>query len=76
MFDTCYCYFNMYKTKFFNWIKEEKGANEIIAVILILVVVVGLGIIFREKIMDLANKLWETITIDGGNASKSLTEGQ
>ena len=42
--------------------KEEHGGTEVVAVILILVVVVGLAVVFKEKIGKLVNKLWEKIT--------------
>lgn len=42
--------------------KEEKGGTGVVEVILILVVVVGLAVIFRDKIGKLVGDLWKNIT--------------
>lgn len=43
---------------------DEEGDTNIIAVILLLVIVVALAVLFREKIMELANSIWEKIGKD------------
>lgn len=62
MYRACLSQLNIWRLRAVNWFKEEKGANEIIAIILILVVVVALAILFQEKITGLANDIWKNIT--------------
>lgn len=45
-----------------SFFEEERGDSHIIAVILVLVIVVGLAVLFRDKIGELLGKLWENIT--------------
>lgn len=44
-----------------DFAKEERGAADIIAIILIIVVVVALAGIFREKITEIVEKLMDRI---------------
>lgn len=44
-----------------NFWEEERG-DHLVEIILVLVVVVGLAIIFRDKIAELVGKLWTSIT--------------
>lgn len=50
------------KEAFKSFLEEERGDSHIIAVILVLVVVVGLAVLFRQKISDIVTKLWNSIT--------------
>lgn len=50
------------KEAFRDFWEEEKGGTGVIEVVLILVVVVGLALIFREKIGKLVGDLWKNIT--------------
>ena len=45
--------------------KEEKGAADIVAVILIVLVAVAAAWIFREQILNLINDLFDQINIEG-----------
>ncbi len=45
-----------------SFFEEERGDSHIIAVILVLVIVVGLAVLFRDKIGELLGKLWTNIT--------------
>ena len=46
------------KKYFRDLVKGERGAAEIIAVVVILAIVVVLGVVFKDKIVELFNKLW------------------
>lgn len=50
------------KEAFKSFLEEERGDSHIIAVILVLVVVVGLAVIFKDSIADLLDSLWDKIT--------------
>lgn len=41
--------------------RKEKGGSEIIATIILVVIVVLLGVLFKDKIMEVANNLFKTI---------------
>lgn len=47
-----------------SFIKKENGDTNVISVIIILVVVIGLAILFRDNIRDLANSIWDRINTD------------
>ena len=48
-----------------NFLMEEDGIG-VVEVILILVVVIGLVIIFKEQVTDLVEVILDTITKEGG----------
>lgn len=48
-----------------NLIKEERGAG-VVEMILIIVVLIGLVLIFKNQITDLVNDLFETILEEAG----------
>ncbi len=52
--------------KFFT---EEAGGTEFIAIILILVVVIALGVMFKDNIIQIASNLWAGLSDD------SITSG-
>lgn len=79
MYQACLSQLNIWRLRAVNWFKEEKGANEIIAIILILVVVVALAVLFQDEITDLAESIWDNITdqssgFTGGEGTPSATE--
>lgn len=43
-------------------LQEERGGSEIIAIIILIVIVVLLAVAFREKIGDLVDDLWNSIS--------------
>lgn len=49
------------KEAFRDFWEEEKGGTGVIEVVLILVVVVGLAVIFRNQIGELVGRLWKDI---------------
>ena len=58
------------KEAFKSFLEEERGDSHIIAVILVLVVVVGLAVIFKDQITALVNSIWDKIT----DTSKTFIE--
>lgn len=42
-----------------NFCKEEKGAAEIVAIILVIVVIVALAVIFRERLTGIINDIFD-----------------
>ncbi len=56
------------RTKARNFMREEKGAGEIIAAVVVLAIVVVLGIAFQDKIVEFFNTLW-------GNATEGADTG-
>lgn len=44
-----------------NALKDERGDTNIIAIIIILAIVIALAIIFRNQIMALFNKIWNSL---------------
>lgn len=58
-------YLKMEQMKMKDFWKEEKGAADIVAVILIVLVAVAAAWIFREQILNLINDLFDQINIEG-----------
>lgn len=55
-----------------NFMQEEVGGTEIIAVIIILVVVIALGLVFKDNIIEMANNIWDKIGGGSGNGGNSV----
>lgn len=51
--------------RFNKFIKDESGAG-VVELILIIVVLIGLVLIFKEQLTDLVNDLFETIMDEAG----------
>lgn len=49
-----------------NFLMEEDGIGVVVEVILILVVLIGLVIIFKEQLTDLVEDIFDTITKEAG----------
>lgn len=49
-------------------LKDERGETNIIAIIIILAIVIALAIIFRNQIMALFNKIWNSLFSNVDNA--------
>ena len=62
------------KEAFESFLEEERGDSHIIAVILVLVVVVGLAVLFRQKISDIVTELWNKITSALGDYGTEIKE--
>ena len=56
--------------KFLSKISQDNRGLGTIEIILILVVLIGLVIIFKDQLMDLIVKIFDTITSDSGNVLK------
>ena len=52
-------------SRFNKFLKDERGAG-VVELILIIVVLIGLVMIFKEQITDLVNDIFETIMEDAG----------
>ena len=52
-------------SRFNNLIKDEQGSS-VVELILIIVVLIGLVLIFKEQITGLVNDIFETIIDDAG----------
>lgn len=60
------------KQKVKKFMQEEVGGTEIIAVIIILVVVIALGLVFKDNIIEMANNIWGKIGGGGGNGGSNI----
>lgn len=49
------------KENFASSIKDERGDTNVISVVIILVVVIGLAVLFKDNIGSIVNNLWTTI---------------
>ena len=55
------------KQKALKCLKNESGEANIIAIILVLAIVIALAIIFRNQLMALFNKIWNSLFSDVDN---------
>lgn len=46
-----------------NFVTDEKGDTNVISIVIILVIVVGLAIIFRQSIASLFDAIWSKVEI-------------
>lgn len=49
------------RIRILNFLKDENGETNIIAIILIILVVIALAAIFRKQLTDVVNKLFDQI---------------
>ncbi len=59
------------KCKTEAFMEKEKGAVDIVAIVVLMGIVVLVAIIFRKQLSNLINNLFSTI---GGTASSAITE--
>ena len=52
-----------------TWMKDEKGITSV-EIILILVVLIALVLLFKEKMLSLVDSIFETITTQSGKILK------
>ncbi len=71
LLDTMMMYLNIAKLKAEDFFKDENGAVDIVAIVVLMGIVVLVAIIFRKQLTDLVEHLFKTIT---GSADKVLTE--
>lgn len=55
-----------------NFVHEEKGAADIIAMVVIIGIVIVLAFTFREQIFKLFNNLWNNYVVQPANNKGSL----
>ena len=53
-----------------EFMTDEEGDTNVISIIVVLVIVLGLAIVFKDKIKELVDKLWTSVT---SNAEKATT---
>ena len=53
-----------------EFMTDEEGDTNVISIIVVLVIVLGLAIVFKDKIKELVDTLWTSVT---GNAPKATT---
>lgn len=53
-----------------KFMQDEEGDTNIISIIVVLVIVLGLAIVFKDKIKALVETLWASVE---GNANKATT---
>ncbi len=65
------------KNAIHDFIHEEKGASDIIAMVVIIGIVVVLAFLFRTAIFDLFKKLWDNLVAtpagNGGTSTGKIT---
>ena len=49
---------------------DEEGDTNVISIIVVLVIVLGLAIVFKDKVADLVDTLWSSVD---SNASEATT---
>lgn len=64
-------YYIAMQTRMKNFIEDEKGAVDIVAIVVLIGIVVFVAIIFREQISDLIKRMFKKI---GENTDKALKE--
>lgn len=57
-----------------NFFTDEKGDTNMISIVIILVIVIGLAAIFREKIVELVKNIWATIDKDSADFKNSVKD--
>lgn len=60
------------KLKVQNFIKSEKGAVDIVAIVVLIGIAVLLALVFKDQMTTLLNSLFETIT---GTANDAVSNG-
>lgn len=48
----------------YNFLNEEKGGTEIVAILLIIIVLIGVVVIFRDQLTNLITSFFKRITND------------
>lgn len=50
-----------------NFITNEDGDTNVISIIIILVIIIGLAVTFRDEIEELAGNIWDRIDTDASD---------
>lgn len=70
LLDTMMMYLNIAKLKAEDFFKDENGAVDIVAIVVLMGIVVLVAIVFRKQLTALIESLFNTIT---GNATDAVT---
>lgn len=54
-----------------SFFTDEEGDTNFISIIVVLVIVLGLAVVFRKNIAQLANSMWTKIFTDATDATKT-----
>ena len=54
-----------------DFFTDEQGDTNMISIILVLVIVIALAALFRNNIREMVNAMWDTISGDFNEASKT-----
>lgn len=55
-----------------SFLTDEEGDTNMISIVIILVIVIGLAALFREKIVTFVVNLWDGIMSDAESATESV----
>lgn len=69
LLDTMMMYLNIAKLKAEDFFKDENGAVDIVAIVVLMGIVVLVALVFKEKLSGLVKDLFKTIT---GTATKAV----
>ena len=69
-------YANVAKVKIKNFFTDEKGAVDIVAIVVLMGIAVLLALLFQEQITNLLNTLFAAITGNATNAVNGTTGGE
>ena len=53
-----------------EFMTDEEGDTNVISIIVVLVIVLGLAIVFKDKIKELVDTLWTSVTENATNAKE------
>ena len=62
---------NMVGEKVRNFFTDEEGDTNFISIIVILVIVLGVAVVFRENIARIVNNIWEQVFKDVNKATNT-----
>ena len=69
-------YVNVAKIKVKEFFTDEKGAVDIVAIVVLMGIAVLLALLFQEQITNLLNTLFQAITGNATNAVNGTTGGE
>ncbi|MCI5891665.1 MAG: flagellin-like protein [Lachnospira sp.] len=69
LLDTMMMYLNIAKLKAEDFFKDENGAVDIVAIVVLMGIVVLVALVFKDKLSGLVTDLFKTIT---GTATKAV----
>mgnify|MGYP004489417897 CR=1 FL=1 len=73
LLDTMMMYLNIAKLKAEDFFKDENGAVDIVAIVVLMGIVVLVALVFKDKLSRLVTDLFTTIT---GNATKAVNPAE